>query len=590
MPSASSYFRFGPFRLNPADRQLLRQGQQVRLAPKLFDTLLFLVENAGHLVKKETLIRAVWKDTFVEEGSLAHSVSVLRKILGPNSNGNAFIETIPRHGYRFIAPVESGKTNLAASAAAEEETPTPPALHSLAVLPLVNLSRSRGQDYFADGMTEALIGGLARSLPLRVISRTSVMRYRQARKPLPQIGEELNVDGIVEGTVFRSGKRVRITVQLLHAPSDRHLWATSYERDLRDVLTLQNKLAEAISREIGQLLDQPPRKKLNLAGPHHPAAHDAYLKGLFCWNQRTDAGLRKSIEFYAQAISKDPKYALAFAGLADSYALMGSRRLAGIDPREAMAKAKEAAGKALHLDQTLAEAHASLAFVSFQFDWNWRRAEMEFRRAIDLNPNAAITHYRYAMYLAIMSRMDEATREIAHAQQLDPLSPIICTARGRLLHFQRNYDAAIEYHRRALAIDPHFVEAHFNLGMIYEQKSMFREAISQFRKVIRMVGKTSSYWSAGLAHAYGLAGMKKQALQILHQLQSSASSKRSVSPFDIAWVYLGLGEKDAALIWMEKAFQGRCSPLIYSNVEPALDPLRPDPRFQHLLHRLDLTR
>jgi TolB-like protein/Tfp pilus assembly protein PilF len=587
MPSASSYFRFGPFRLDPVERQLLRDGHQLRLAPKLFETLLFLVENAGHLVEKEMLIRAIWKDTFVEEGSLAHTVSVLRKLLGPGSNGNTFIETIPRHGYRFIAPVESGDTNLTAIEAAQGG---PPTLRSLAVLPLVSLSRNRGQDYFADGMTEALISGLARSLPLRVISRTSVMRYRRARKPLPQIGEELNVDGIVEGTVFRSGKRVRITVQLLHAPTDRHIWATSYERNLCDVLTLQNKLAGAIARKIGRLLNQPPRRKPRLAGGHHPAAHHAYLKGLFCWNQRTEAGLQKSIEFYAQAISKDPKYALAYAGLADSYALLGSRRLAGVDPREAMLKAKEAARKAIHLDPTLAEAHASLAFVSFQFDWDWRRAETEFRRAIDLNPNAAITHHRYAMYLATMSRMDEATLEISRAQELDPLSPIIYTARGRVLHFQRDYDAAIAYHRRALAIDPHFVEAHFNLGMIYEQKSMLREAISQFRKVIRFVGKTSSYWSAGLGHAYGLAGMKRQALKILHQLQGLAFPKSSVSPFDIAWVYLGLGEKDAALLWMKKALEERCSPLVYQNVEPALDPLRPDHRFQDLLRRIGFIR
>ncbi len=395
--------------------------------------------------------------------------------------------------------------------------------------------------------------------------------------------------GLVEGTVFRAGKRVRITVQLLHAPTDRHIWATSYGRGFRDVLTLQKDLAEAIAHEISSQLNTRRRPRRSIARLHNTDAHEAYLKGRHCWNQRTEEGLNQSIEFYTEAISKDPGYALAYSGLADSYALLGSRRLGGIPPHEVMVKAKEAASKALHLDQTLAEAHTALAFVRFQSDWDWAGAEREFRSAIDLNPNSATSRYRYAMYLATMSRMREAMSEMKRAQELDPLSPIILTARGRLLHFQRKYDDAIEYHRKALAIDPSFVEAHFNLGMIYEQKSMFREAISQFRKVIRIAGGPASFWSAGLGHAYGRAGMKKQALKILDQLLTLTSPRSSVSPFDIAWVYLGLGEKEAALTWMEKAFVERCGPLVYQNVEPALDALRPDRRFQDLLRRIGLS-
>jgi TolB-like protein/Flp pilus assembly protein TadD len=584
MRSTASSFRFGPFQLEPNERLLLRSGRPVPLAPKLFETLLFLVQNAGHLVEKQEVISAVWKDTFVEEGSLSHSVSVLRKLLGQSSSGTKYIDTVARHGYRFIAPVNSGKPTIAKAAKAR-----PPALRSLAVLPLVNLSRTAAQDYFADGMTEALITGLAQIVPLRVISRTSVMRYRRPRKPLPQIAEELNVDGIVEGTVFRAGKKVRITVQLLHAPTDRHIWATSYERDLRDVLTLQKELAEAIAHEISSQLNLRRRPQRTLVRRHSTQAHDAYLKGRYFWNQRTEQGLKKSIECYGQAISEDSAYALGYAGLADSYALLGSRRLGGIVPRQAMLKAKEAARKALHLDQNLAEAHTSLAFVKFQFDWDWEGAAREFRRAIDLNPNSATSHYRYAMYLATMSKMTEAFLEIKRAQELDPLSPIVFTAMGRLLHFQREYDNAIEYHRKALAIDPNFIEAHFNLGMIYEQKAMFREASSQFRKVAGIAGGRSSFWSAGLGHAYALAGMRKQALQILRQLRKLSSPTSSISPFDIAWVYLGLGENDDALTWMEKAFAERCSPLVYQNIEPALDPLRPDPRFQRLLHRIGFS-
>lgn len=584
MPTDTPCLRFGLFQLDPAERLLLRGDREIHLASKLYETLLFLVQNAGHLVEKETLMRSVWKGTFVEEGSLAHSISVLRKILRDGTKRNRYIETVPRHGYRFIASVEVHEKNRS-----KEAGSGPPTLHSLAVLPLVNLSRRKNQDYFADGMTEALITGLAQIAPLRVISRTSVMAYAKARKPLPLIAKELNVDGIVEGTVLRSGRRVRVTAQLLHAPTDRHLWASSYDRDLRDVLTLQKELAESIASEIGGHLKNPSPRARKTAWRHSTEAHEAYLKGRYCWNQRTEEGLSNSIEFYRQALSKDSRYALAYAGLADSYALLGSRRLGGVLPSQAMLKAQDAAKKALSLDETLAEAHLSLAFVRFQFDWDWPSAEREFRRAIDLNPNSATSHYRFAMFLATISRMSEAATEMKRAQELDPLSPIVLTAQGRLLHFQRRYDDAIECHRRALAIDPNFVEAHFNLAMVYEQKLLFRDAISQFRKVNRLAGTGGSFWSAGLGHAYGLAGMKKAARNILSQLLIATSPVSQVSPFDIAWIYLGLGEKDATLAWMDKAFAERCSPLVYQNIEPALDPLRPEPQFQNLLRRMRLS-
>jgi TolB-like protein/Flp pilus assembly protein TadD len=584
MRSNTACLRFGPFQLDPSERLFLRGDREIHLASKLFDTLLFLVQNAGRLVEKEALMRSVWRETFVEESSLTHSVSVLRKLLNDGREGNRYIETVPRHGYRFVAPVELYERAIRGQADSGRQT-----LHSLAVLPLVSLSRGKNQDYFAHGMTEALITELAQITPLRVISRTSVMAYANARKPLPQIAKELNVEGIVEGTVLRSGRRVRVTAQLLHGPSDRHLWASSYERDLRDVLILQKELAESIANEICGQLKTPPRRERKSASRYSVGAYDAYLKGRYCWNQRTEEGLNKSIEFYRQALSKDSRYALAYAGLADSYALLGSRRLGGIVPSQAMFKAQEAAKKALGLDETLAEAHLSLAFVKFQFEWDWAGAEKEFCRAIDLSPNSATSHYRNGMYLATMSRMSEAMSELNRARELDPLSPIVLTAQGRLLHFQRRYDDAIEWHRKALAISPNFVEAHFNLGMVYEQKSMFPEAISQFGKVSRIAGTRASFWSAGLGHAYGLAGMSKQARNILKQLLEVTSPLSPISPFDIAWVYLGLGEKDAALTWMDTAFAERCTPLVYQDIEPALDPLRSDPRFQNLLQRMKLS-
>ena len=582
MRPPSRIFTFGPFQMDVGERLLLRSGKRISLTPKLFETLLILLENVGHLVQREELICAVWKDTFVEEGNLAHNVSVLRKILGRAADGSSYIETVPRHGYRFLGGVKP----LKASASPSEAKHGSAAIRSIAVLPLENLSQDANNVYFADGMTEALITGLAQTLPLRVISRTSIMRYKRVKKSLPAIGEELNVDAIVEGTVFRSGRRVRITVQLLHARTDQHLWAMSYHRDLSDVLLLQKELATDIARQISVKLN-PRRSRPTSTRRMSNTAYDAYLKGRYYWNLRTDDGLIKSIAFYDDAIAADSRYALAYSGRADSYALIGSRRLGEIDSHEAMREAKAAAKKAVALDTTLAEAHLSLAFVKFQFDWDWQGAEKDFRRAIALNPNSAVSHSRYAMYLATRSRMSEAISQIDRARELDPLSPIIPTAKGRLLHFQRKYDEAIEHHRKALAIEPDFVEAHFNLGMIYEQKSMFAEAIAEFRRVIRIAGR-APFWLAGLGHAYGVAGRKGKAREILRELQLLRSKRSSVSAFDVAWVKLGLNEIDATFEWMERALEERCSPLVYQKIEPALDILRPDPRFQDLLRRIGL--
>jgi tetratricopeptide (TPR) repeat protein len=295
--------------------------------------------------------------------------------------------------------------------------------------------------------------------------------------------------------------------------------------------------------------------------------------------------LKNSVEHYTDAIAKDPLYALAYCGLADSYALLGLRRLGGIDPRDATSKARTAAAKAIELDQTLAEAHLSLAFVKFQLDWDWKGADREFRRAIDLNPNSAISHYRYAIYLGTMSRMNEAMREIDRAWSLDPLSPIIATSKGRLLHFQRKYDEAIEHHRKALAMDPNFIEARFNLGLVYEQKEMFGEAISEFQRAIRISGGASLWWGA-LGHALALAGRKNQARRIRREIEELGN----VSPFDLAWICLALGDIDETFEWMERAFEERSSPLVYQNIEPALDPLRPDPRFRDLLNRIGFSQ
>ncbi len=459
-------------------------------------------------------------------------------------------------------------------------------VHSIAVLPLANLSGDPEQEYFVQGMTEALITDLAKIGSLRVISRTSVMRYNQTDKPLPQIARELNVDTVVEGSVLRSGERVRITAQLIDAAKDQHLWAESYERDLRDVLTLQSEVAGAIAREIKVKLT--PQEQARLASPRSvdPEAYQAYLRGRYYWNKRSEDGFRKGLEYFQQAIAKDPTYALAYAGLADCYALLGAVGYAGAETKEVMAKAKAAARKALEIDDTVAEAHASLAFITFRFDWNWPEAEREFRRAIELNPNYPTAHQWYAMDLGIMGRTEEALAEIRRAQELDPLSLTINAGVARLLKSAGQQDKAIEQIRKTLEMDPNFIQAYFDLGLIYTESGMYQQAIAEFEKGGTLSGGNPQIKS-GLGLAYGLSGRRADALRILDQLNEQ-SERGYVSPFSIAVVYAGLGEKDRTLAWLEKAYEVRANEMVYIKTELIFDNLRSDPRFQDLLRRIGI--
>jgi len=397
--------------------------------------------------------------------------------------------------------------------------------------------------------------------------------------------------GLVEGTVFRAGKRVRITVQLLHAPTDRHIWATSYGRGFRDVLTLQKDLAEAIAHEISSQLNTRRRPRRSIARLHNTDAHEAYLKGRHCWNQRTEEGLNQSIEFYTEAISKDPGYALAYSGLADSYALLGSRRLGGIPPHEVMVKAKEAASKALHLDQTLAEAHTALAFVRFQSDWDWAGAEREFRSAIDLNPNSATSRYRYAMYLATMSRMREAMSEMKRAQELDPLSPNQKSMIGSVQYYARRYDAAEEQYRQLIHSDPDIPGPHLRLYDIYSRTGKESEAVAELQKGLALQG--AEELAAALPARYsssGFGAVKKFALQEQIRLLTEASKQDYISPIALATNYAVLGEKDKAFEWLEKAYEEHAPGLLDLDLDPDYDNLHTDKRFQNLLRRINIPQ
>ncbi|HEX2714528.1 MAG TPA: tetratricopeptide repeat protein, partial [Candidatus Acidoferrales bacterium] len=406
------------------------------------------------------------------------------------------------------------------------------------------------------------------------------------RRPLPEIARELNVDAVVEGSVLRSGGRVRITAQLIHAATDQHLWAESYERDFRDVLSLQREVARAVANEIQIQLTPQEQVRLSSARTVDPEAYQLYLKGRFYWNKRTEADLYKGIQYFQQAIDLDPNYALAYSGMADCYSLLGWDLFGALAPREALPIAKAAAGRALEKDDSLAEAHSSLAWTKLAFDWDWAGAEREFKRALELNPGYAVAHQWYAECLAGMGRYEEAGAEAKQARELDPLSLTINTIAGWILYFDRQNDQAMAQFRRTLELDPNFWVAHWTLGRAYEQKRMFAEAIAELQRASAL-SAGSPLSLAALGHAYAVSGQTVGAQHVLAQLKELAE-KRYVLPYSIATIYAGLGETDEAFRWLERAYEERSGWLIWLRAEPVSDALRPDPRFQDLLRRIGL--
>lgn len=463
----------------------------------------------------------------------------------------------------------------------------PTRIEAIAVLPLANLSGDPAQDYFADGMTDALITDLSKIRALKVISRTSTLRYRGTSKALPEIARELNVDAIVEGSVLRSGDRVRITAQLIEAGTERHVWADNYERDVRDVIALQRDVARAIAGEIRARLTEPEQRRLATARPVNPQAHEAYLRGLAETNRFTEPGLRRAVTFYEQAIALDAEYALAHAGLASAYTLLGGV-LGFTSPGEYFPKARAAAEKALELDGSLAEAHAVLANVRLKFDWDWEAAAQEYQRVFELNPSLAEAHQEYGTYLEALRRFDEAVAARKRARDLDPLSASRTADVGYPLYYAGRYDEAIRYYRTALELDQNFFWSHVWIGQAQLEKQMYAEAIDEIQKALRMSADNTRVL-ATLGYAYAVAGQRAKAQQVLAELQ--ARSKGSyVSPYFIAVVYAGLGEKESAFDFLERALQERQPYLVLLDVEPVFSSIRGDPRFQALLQRIGLRR
>ena len=465
-----------------------------------------------------------------------------------------------------------------------ESLAEPPSKIMLAVLPFEDMS-PEPQEWFTDGMTEEMIAQLGRMHPQRlgVIARTSAMRFKKTYKGIDQIGRELGVDYILEGSVRRAGERVRITAQLVQVSDQTHLWAQSYNRHVADVFAIQIDVAEQIARALALELLPGEQAALAQALPTSPAAHEAYLRGRYYWNKRTPEALKKAVEYFQRAVEQDPGYALAYAGVADSYAVMASWNL--LPPDEGYPKAKAAARKALEIDDTLAEAHALLAIVAKEYDWNFSGAERGFKKALQLNPGYATAHQWYAEYLAAMGRHEEAIAEIERAEELDPLSLIINAIAGYVCYFASEYDQAIDHCQKALELDPNFATAHYFIGWVYERKGMYGEAIAELQKARTLSGNID--FLAVLGHAYAVSGRTKQARKILDEVKAF-SERAYVSPYVLALIYMGLGEKDQAFAWLETAFTERAINLVVLKVDPRYDGLRDDPRFNDLLRRIGL--
>ena len=594
-------------------RVVFREGEIVPLPPKAVETLLILVENAGSMVDKETLLARVWPDTFVDENNLAHNISVLRRTLD-NGSGPS-IETVPKRGYRFVVPVRIPEP-ADAPIVPEPEAPRPrprirtkwamavalavllgaasyyfvstrtPAIRSLAVLPLQNLSGDPRDEYLADGLTELLIGNLAKVGSLRVISRTSSMHFKDSRKKLPEIARELKVDAVMQGSVMRSGDRVRVAAQLILGATDEHIWSEIYDRDLREVSGLQLDIARTIAREARIKTSPGEQARLSRRPPVNRAAFEEYLRGRHAWNKRSPGEIRKAIVHFQNAIDLDAAYAPADAGLADAYNQLGTHLIGEKSPRETRPLAIAAAAKAIEIDDELAEAHAALGFAKM-YDWDWSRADRELRRAIELNPSYGPVRIWYASFLQQNGKHREALVQARYAMELDPLSLIVQTQLGWIHAHGRDFNTAIRYFRDVLEKDPNYLWAQWQLGQAYLNTGKQQEAIAVLEKAAARSRRTPAILGT-LGAAYARDGRIPEARKILKEL-SALAAERYVSPHAFTWVYFGLGDKDAGFNSLAREYEDRSNSVAWIGSWHMLDGFRNDPRYAETMRRIGLS-
>lgn len=569
--------RFGPFEADLHAGELRRQGLRIKLQEQPFQILAMLLERPGNVVTREELQKKLWPtDTFVDfDHGLGSAINKLRQALGDSAENPRYIETLPKRGFRFIAVVERGTRGA------------PQGKVMLVVLPFENLSRDPEQEFFSDGMTEEMITQLGGLEPQRlgVIARASAMQYKHSTKSAAQIGGELGVDYLLEGSARRAGGRVRITAQLIQVRDETHVWAESYEGDLRDILKLQREVAAAVAREIQLKLTPQQQARLGQTRPVNPEAHEAYLKGCFFWNKFTVEGLLRSQEYFKEAIDKDREYAPAYAGLATSYALQGN--LSVLPPQEAYPKSKAAAARAIQLDETVSLAHSALGWPTMFYDRDWAGAEREFKRAIEINPSNAGAHQGHAFCFVVREQFDQALVEIQRAREFDPLSLIINSDVGFVEVFARQYDQALKQLQRTLEMDPNFPPTHSVLSYVYEAKGLFREANAEDLKAGDFLRRNSS-WVAEIQKAYDTSGWKGSWRKRLELMLAAQAKGEHIPPYWLAMTYIRLGERQKALGWLEQAVEERFYLVVFLKVDPQFDSLRDEPRFHALLRRIGL--
>jgi len=633
-PAQAARMRFGPFEADLRSGELRKHGVRLKLQDQPFQVLALLLERAGDVVTREELRQRLWPaDTFVDfDTGLNSAVKKLRDVLADSADQPRYIETIPRRGYRFIAPlvdaspatVPSSEPEIQEIASSQPASSVVPAaesfsftrsrllfgaaallllfvavflvyrntgaggarrlaIKSLAVLPLKNLSGDASQEYLADGMTEALIGRLSQIHNIRVVSRTSVTRFKDTHSSVPEIARTLQVDAVVEGSVIRDGNRIRVHAQLIRAATDEHFWSEAYDRDLRDVLSLQSDVAQSIARKVEVTISGEEHARLSTARAVDPEAYEAYVKGRYYWNKRTADSMPKAALYFEQAISKDPGFGAAYSGLADCNSGLAWHGF--MSPAAVLPKAYAAAQKAVEIDPQSAEAHASLALV-LNHQWDWAGAEAEFKRALELNPQYANAHHWHGDYLSIQGRHDEALVEAKRALELDPLNLMIGTWVALRYYLARRYDGAIEQSRNTVDLDPNFAAAHLILGESYVQQGKHKEGLDELQKAASLSGGSPLY-TAQVGVPLALAGEKKEALRVIRELRD-ISTKRYVSPYGLAQIYATLNDKEQTYKWLETAYRDRAVWMSYLAVDPVFDSIRSEARFRDLLHRVGL--
>ena len=630
--TASHLYQFGNFSLDPVQRLLLRHGRPVSVTPKAFDLLVVMVENNGQLLLKERLMDTLWPKVSVEQGNLAVTVSHLRKILGDDRGKHVYIETVSKQGYRFVALVaeapEVPHESREVQANLQEPLAEAPVWHapmprvgvvrkwmvgsaialavpfatagwlvsrhvdtatansrpigSLAVLPFATIGGKSSDEYLGLGTADALITRLSNTGKVLVRPTSAIEKYRNASISIESAGREQQVDAIIDGRIQREGNRVRMTVQMVRVRDGAQLWAHTFDEEFTNIFSLEDEVSERVAHSIRLQLNKEEEKRFTKRPTENQEAYSAFVKGRYYWNKRTNEGMMKGLEYFRAAIRMDPNFAEAYEGVADSYAALGL--YAAIPPQEAFPAARDAAHKALQMNEDLADAHATLGLIDFYYDWNGPAAQNEFQRAFDVNPNYAMAHSWNAENLAAMGRFPEALVEARRAMEEDPLSLIVNSNAGWTFCLAGQYEEAIQTLSKAIDIDPSFPRTHFRLGNVYETRGLYDKAIKEFTQAVQLSGG-DVYYTAGLGHAYAMEGRTSEARQVLNSLLDK-SAHQYVPAFAVAMVYAGLKDDGQALYWLEKTSADHSTSMAYLKVDPYLSGLRSDSRFAKLLERV----